>query len=153
MIKEITIYEVNDVRFDKLNDAAKYEVLCDEIERIMSRLKPRTKEIEDGLGYGKQNINVLKSCINDYCVVCAKLFPLYKEMFIEVANEDRHISHMGRIIYDSLYKVLKDAYFRFECIDRETGYEFQQPYYANHINEAFEYIKKAQEYYKEHGTL
>ena len=42
MIKEITIYEVNGVRFDKLNDAAKYEDLCDEIERIMSRLKPRS---------------------------------------------------------------------------------------------------------------
>lgn len=85
--------------------------------------------------------------------MCSKFFPNYEKWFIEVANGDRHLSHIGRLIYDSIYKVLKDAYFRFECIDIKTGYEFQQPYYVNHIDEAFEDIKKRQEYLKEYGRL
>lgn len=44
MIIEISVFEVNGIRFDDLNSAIKYENLCDEVERIISRLKPRTKK-------------------------------------------------------------------------------------------------------------
>lgn len=154
MIKEITIYEANGVRFDDLNSAIKYEDLCDEIECIMSRLEPRTEEIEDALDYGKQNIKVVESCIKDLCMLCAKIFPDYKQLFIEVANGDRHISHIGRLLDDTHeYPILRETYFRFDCIDMKTGYEFQQPYFANHVDEALREIKKNQEYFKQHGSL
>lgn len=149
MIREITIYEANGVRFDDFNSASEYEDLCEDIERIMSRLKPRTEEIENCLDYGKQNIVVVKSCIKDFCVRCSKLFPDYEKWFTEVANGDRHISHIGWVISNSEYRIIYDAYFRFQCINMETGFEFQQPYYASNIDEAFEDIKHRQEYLKQ----
>lgn len=141
MIKQVVIYESNGVKFDDLESAKSYDDLCKDIESIMSKMKPRTEDIEELLDYGKQDVKTVRICIKNFCFLCAKIFADYEKTFNEVANGVRHISHIGRIIYDSKYKVLHGAYFRFECINMETGYEFQQPYFTNHMEEAFEEIK------------
>lgn len=130
MIKEITIYEANGVRFDNLEAASKYEDLCDDIERIMSRLNPRPKEAENGVCFVKQNVEILKSCFSDFCILCSKFFSDNEKWFVEVTNGDRHISHIERIIHERDFKCMSDAFSRFECMDFETGYEFVSPYYA-----------------------
>lgn len=155
MIKEIIVYEVDGVRFDDVNSAANYEDLCFDIERIMSRLKPRTKEIEDALDYGKQDPEEVRKCLAEFCNVCAKTIPLYKDWFIETGKGSRHLSRIGRVFpdYSNDYPCLWRTYYRFLCINMETGYEFQQAYYANNIEEAFKNIERRKKYLKENGTL
>ena len=143
-MKAITVYETNGMRFDKREDAIAYEKFCNKIKSIMSQLLPRTKEIEEGTDYNKHNLDILNSCFKAFCEVCAKAIPLYGKWFIEVANGERHISHIARILgdYHYDYPILSDAYFRFSCINFENGYEFQQPYFVTHQEEFFEFMMK-----------
>lgn len=144
----IMVYEVNGKRFDDPIDAKKYEKLCEEIEAIMGWLIPRTKDIEDGCNYQKQEVDVVKTCFKSFCLLCSKVIPLYERCFIQTAQGERHISHIGRIIsdYSYDYPILGDTLYRFKCISFENGCEFQQPYYVTHQEEFFKDMKKRLEY-------
>lgn len=147
-MKTIIIYEVKGKRFYDQIEAKKYEKLYEEVESIMSRLAVRTKEIENGLGYIKHDLQNLKQCFEKFCEVCAKTIPRYKEWFVQTARGERNISHIGRILsdYGSDYPILRKTLFRFECISFENGYEFQQRYYVTHQDEFFEDLRKRLEY-------
>ena len=155
MIKTISVYEVNGKRFDNLGSAIQYEMICEEVESIMSRLKPRTKDVEDGLDYIQQDKNVLKSCKKDFYELCSQTIPDFANMFIEVGKGERHPSHIERVLseYENDYPCLWKAHYRFKCIDEECGYEFQQSYYATHVKEGLANIEKRKEYLKKHGRL
>lgn len=58
-------------------------------------------------------------------------------MFSEVANGTRHISHAGRVLsdYSHDFPILWKLYFRLECINDFSGFEYEQPYFANHESE------------------
>lgn len=142
-MKKLTIFETNGKRFDYYEDALKYEKLCKKVDGIMSQLLPRTEEIEHGTDYNKHNKETLNGCFKAFCKECAKQIPNDEAMFIDVANGIRHFSHIDRILSDYSYKFpcLYDAYCRFNCIDFNTGFEFQQPYYVTHQNEFFNMIK------------
>ena len=147
-MKTITVYEVDGKRFDREEDARAYEHLCQRVSKAMSVLKPRTKEVEDGLAYIEHDKEAVKIAFAQFMGICADVIPDWKEWFEQVAKGERHISHAGRIIGDVAYKypILSDVFFRFNCINFEHGYEFQQPYYATHIDEAFKDIKMRNEY-------
>ena len=147
-MKAIMVYEVNGKRFDDPQKALKYENLCKKIEDIMEGLEPRTERVNKGLEYLPHSVFILKDCFRDFCYLCADAIPLYKEWFIQTANGERHISHIGRIIsdYSHDYPILQDTLYRFECISFENGYEFQQPYYVTHQEEFFKDMKKRLEY-------
>ena len=142
------VYEVNGKRFDDPIEAKKYEKLCEEIEEIMGRLLPRTKDIEDGCNYNRQDVDVVKMCFKSFCLLCSKVIPLYKRWFLQAARGKRHLSHIGRVLsdYSQDYPILHTTFFRFQCISFETGYEFQQPYYVAHQEEFFTDMKKRLEY-------
>lgn len=147
-MKKILVYETNGKRFDAYEDAVRYEILCKKVNGIMSQLLPRTKEIERCLDYNKHNLDTLNGCFRAFCKLCSVLIPDYKEWFEQTACGERDKSHIGRILDDnrSEYPILYDAYFRFACIDFNTGFEFQQPFYAHHIETAFSDIKRNKEY-------
>lgn len=147
-MKKVVVWETNGKRFDVFDDAVKYEKLCKKVAGIMSQLLPRTKDVEDCLDYNKHNLYTLWGCFRAFCKLCAVIIPDYKEWFEQAACGERDKSHIGRILDDSRsdYPILYDAYFRFACIDFNTGFEFQQPYYANHVEEAFSDIKRNKEY-------
>ena len=147
MIKEITIYEANGVRFDDLETASKYEVLCDDIERIMSRLNPRPKGIENGVCFVEQDVEILKSCFSDFCISCAKFFSDNEKDFIELANDNRLIYRIVNTISQSPSEFIRYNFYRFECMDFIRGYEFQTPYLAK--LEAME-INKTHQTHEEH---
>jgi hypothetical protein len=142
-MKKLTIFETNGKRFDSYEDALKYEKLCKKIDGIMSQLLPRTEEIEYGTDYNKHNKEILNGCFKAFCKECAKQMPDMEALFIDTMNGIRHMSHMGRVLSDCGYDFpcLYDAYHRFNCIDFNTGFEFQQPYYVTHQDEFFNMIK------------
>ena len=142
------VYVVNGKRFDDPIDAKKYETLCKKVEKIMEGLLPRTKDIEDGCDYNRQDIDIVKNCFKSFCLLCSKVVPAYKKWFSQAARGKRHLSHIGRVLsdYSEDYPILLTTFFRFQCISFENGYEFQQPYYVTHQEEFFEYMKKQLEY-------
>ena len=144
MIKELTIYEVKGVRFDNLNDASRYEDLCDEIECIMSILQHRTKDVDNHKKIIKHDTDNLKKCLKEFYKLCSKYLPQHKRIFEEVSSGIRHVSHAHRIIEDNnaYYPIISDTAYRFRCINMETCMEFSQPYYANHPEEGLELINK-----------
>lgn len=154
-MKTITVYEVEGKRFDREEDARAYEHLCQRVSKVMSVLKPRTKEVADGLAYIEHDKETVKIAFDLFMGICADVIPDWKEWFEQVAKGERHISHAGRIIGDVAYKypILSDVFFRFNCINFEHGYEFQQPYFASRIEEAMRDIENRQNYLKEHGEL
>ena len=143
-MKTIVVYETNGKRFDDKNEAIAYEKLCKKINGIMAQLLPRTKEIEDGRDYNKHNLDTLRGCFKAFCLECAKILPEWSEWFLQTISGERHPSHIGRLLSDNSHNcpILYDAYFRFACTNFDTGFEFQQPYWANHPDEFFEYSKK-----------
>lgn len=142
-MKKLIIFETNGKRFDTHEEALKYEKLCKKIDGIMSQLLPRTEEIEHGTDYNIHNKETLNGCFKAFCKECAKQIPDKEVMFIDTMNGIRHMSHMGRILSDYSYNLpcLYDAYHRFSCIDFNTGFEFEQPYYVTHQDEFFNNIK------------
>jgi hypothetical protein len=145
-MRTTTVYEVEGKRFDREEDAQAYEHLCQRVSRVMSVLKPRTKEVEEGLCYIEHDKKALNTAFSLLMGICGDVIPDWKEWFDQVAKGERHISHAGRIISECDYPVIRNAFFRFMCTDFVTGYEFQQPYFAAHTEEAFKNIKKRNEY-------
>lgn len=143
-MRTITIYETNGKRFDDKNEAIAYEKLCKKINSIMMQLLPRTKEIQEGRDYNKHNLGTLKGCFKAFCLECAKVLPEWSDWFMQTISGKRHMSHIGKLLsdYRDNYPILYEAYFRFSCINFDTGFEFQQPYWASHQEEFFEWNKK-----------
>ena len=142
-MRKLIIFETNGKRFDSYEEALKYEKLCKKVDGIMSQLLPRTKEVEHGTDFNKHNKETLNGCFKAFCKECTKQFPNEEAIFTDVANGTRHFSHIDRILSDCSYEFpcLYDAYLRFSCIDFNTGFEFQQPYYVTHQEEFFNRIK------------
>lgn len=142
MMKSL-ILKLNGKRFDSYEEALKYVKLCKKVDGIMSQLLPRTKEVEQGTDFNKHNKETLNGCFKAFCQECAKQIPAFEQWFIEIANGTRHLSHIGRILsdYNHKFPCLYDVYFRFNCIDFNTGFEFQQPYYVTHQDEFFSRVK------------
>ncbi len=147
-METIMVYEVNGKRFDDPIDAKKYEAICKEVEEIMEWLLPRTKDIEDGCNYNRQEIDIVKMCFKSFCLLCSKVIPAYKKWFSQAARGKRHLSHIGRVLsdYGNDYPILQTTFFRFRCISFENGYEFQQPYYVTHQEEFFKDMEKRLKY-------
>lgn len=132
-MEEITIYKaVDGTRFDSKGDCEYYESVIDNVNNIMSRLRPND-EISSNVAI-RQDSDVVKEVKQDFFLLCAEVILSYKQLFREVANSIRHISHAGRVLSDYSHKfpILYDLYFRLECISETSGIEYEQPYFANH---------------------
>ena len=132
-MKEITIYKaVDGTRFDSKYECEYYESVIDNVSNIMSRLRPND-EISSNVAI-RQDSDVVIEVKQDFFMLCAEVIPSYKQLFSEVANRIRHISHAGRVLsdYSHDFPILYNVYFRLECINDCSGVEYEQPYFANH---------------------
>jgi hypothetical protein len=147
-METMTIYIANGKRFDDPQEALAYERLCEQVDNITKVLTPRSQLLEDGCDYYEHDLSVVKDCFRKFCILCSKVIPSYKEWFLQTANGDMHISHIGRILsdYSHDYPILNKTLFRFDCISFENGYEFQQPYYVTHQEEFFKDMEKRLKY-------
>jgi len=132
-MEEITIYKaVDGTRFDSKGDCEYYESVIDNVNNIMSRLRPND-EISSNVAI-RQDSDVVKEVKQDFFLLCSEVISSFKQLFSEVANRIRHISHAGRILsdYSNYFPILYATYFRLECISETSGIEYEQPYFANH---------------------
>ena len=132
-MEKITIYKaVDGTRFDRKDDCEYYESVIDNVNNIMSRLRPND-EISSNVAI-RQDSDVVIEVKQDFFLLCAEIIQSYKQFFSEVAYNIRHISHAGRVLSDYSHKfpILYDSYFRLECINDCSGVEYEQPYFANH---------------------
>ena len=132
-MKKITIYESNDgTRFDNKADCKYYESICKNINNVTSRLRPNNDV--SNLVAIRQDSDIVREVTQDFFLICAEVIPSFKDLFMQVANNERHISHAGRILSDYIndFPILYKTYYRIECISQISGVEYEQPYFANH---------------------
>ena len=131
----ITYKAVDGTRFDSKNDCESYESVIDNVNNIMSRLRPND-EISSNVAI-RQDSDVVIEVKKDFFLLCAEVIPSFKQLFSEVADRKRHISHAGRILsdYSDDFPILYKSYYRIECINQISGVEYEQPYFANHETE------------------
>lgn len=132
-IKEINIYECTDgTRFDIIEDAEKYQLLCNNLKEAEIYLNDRTKQCENGIEYVQQSKEQVERYRKRIFNLAAEYIPSFSKTFIECGNGTRHISHAERIISDYNNQALNRAVFRLSCTSSDTFREYQQPYYAYH---------------------
>ena len=145
MIKPIQIYVVDDgTRFDKYDDAVTYEELCNRCSAIEAKLTPRTAEVENMTGYITHDPFLFKKALTEFKELACKEFN-----FDETHTQNvMKAPYLGNIVYyfPGDKKCMDNLYFRFSCTSPETLQEFQQPYYASHLDDAYRDIKRNKEF-------
>ena len=135
MIKEIITYEVNGRRFDKYDEAVAYDVLCDEINTIMRPLQERNEEVKNGELCITQNKDILNTAFRKFVELCDRFFEgKYTADFNLLIEKGRPGDTLAYYIISNYgyNHIITDTYYRFQCINFDSGREYQQPYYVNH---------------------
>ena len=144
MIKTIQIYVVDDgTRFDKYDDAVAYENLCKRCSAIEAKLTSRTKEVEEMTGYVTHDPVLFKEALTEFKELAIKELDCEKLCFDD--TDDLDIMNLGYYVA-GIKKCMDDLYFRFSCTSPKTLQEFQQPYYASHLDDAYRDIKRNKEF-------
>lgn len=133
MIKEIIIYETTDrSRFESHREAVEYEKLYERCNEIMKVLRVRDSDCAV-----RQDIHDVQNALKNLMSVCAEVIPDFKSTFEKVSNGEAHPSWAERILsdYSTEYRCLYKSFYRFECINKVSGIEYNQPYYAAHESE------------------
>lgn len=141
MVTEIKIYESNGIRFDNYDEAVAYDVLCDEVNAIMAPLQERNKEVERGELCITQNKDTLNTTFRKFIELCDRFFEgKYTAHFNILIEKGRPGgTRADYIISEYSYNhIITNTYYRFKCINFDSGREYQQPYYVNHEEEFFE---------------
>ena len=145
MIKSIQIYFVDDgTRFDKYDDSVVYENLCKRCSAIESKLTPRTKEVKEMTGYVTHNPVLFKEALTEFKELVCKEFN-FDETRTQNVMKTPYLGNIGYYLPGNK-KCMDDLYFRFSCTSPETPQEFQQLYYASHLDDAYRDIKRNKEF-------
>lgn len=140
MIKEITTYEVNGRRFDKYDEAVAYDVLCDEINTIMCPLQERNEEVKNGELCITQDVEIVRTAFKKFIELCDRVFEgKYTDKFNVLIEKGRPGATSADYLisnYDYCH-IITDTYYRFQCINFDSGREYQQPFYVNHEEDFF----------------
>lgn len=136
MVDWITVYQASDgKRFDDLHDAENYEYIYQRCQEILGELRPN--ETKGKTMAVRQHVYAVKSAFRKLMELCCDVLYKHKRVFRGVANGQYHRSHAARILsdYSNDYPCLQKAFFRFECINMESGLEYNQPYFVEHEDE------------------
>ena len=144
MIKPIQIYVVDDgTRFDKYDDAVAYEDLFKRCSAIEAKLTPRTAEVANMTGYVTHDPALFKEALTEFKeLACKELH--FDETRTQNVMKSAYLGNIGYYM-SGTKKCMDNLYFRFSCTSPETLQEFQQPYYALHLDDAYRDIKRNKE--------
>lgn len=134
-MKKLIIYVADDgTRFDNEENCRRYEHICRKINLIMQDLRPRNNEYNLAVW---QDITIVKNAYKNFMSICADILPDFAKTFEKCASGARHQSQASYIISDFWqdFPILDNVNYRFECIDMNTGVEYEQPYFAAHPKE------------------
>ena len=135
----ITRYRSADgVEFADKDECHKYEVLCHEVNIVMACLAAIQKrdscEFANGSGYIQHNVEAGTSARRKILSITNHIMP-HKWFEQELAGQDVHASWAGRLIGEMNERCLRDAWYRFSCMD--AGFrEYGQQYYALNPSQA-----------------
>lgn len=119
--------------FTSKKECLKYESLIGEVDRIMSLL-PSTHKDDDcsfanGEGFIQHDKAKLRKAQVEILELCKEYID-HKWIQQTINDESVHLSYVGRLLNDYDIRPLRNAWFRFMCIDKNQR-EWGQPYYAN----------------------
>ena len=107
------------------------------MKKIIDTLKPNDRV--DMCTAIQQDVDTVKQAWSDFCELCGKYLPEYKECFKGVKDGTTHQSWMSRILDDCEGGLLYHTFGRLSSISRTSGIEYQQPYFVDH---EYEFIEK-----------
>jgi hypothetical protein len=117
-----------------------YEALCAEVAEIMATLPAQPKDdgcrFSNGDGYLQHEPANLERARISILKIGQRFIkePPWLQQTIDTPA-GCHPSWAGRLIGDACPRPVNDAWYRFQCIDKQNR-EWGQPYYANNPNEA-----------------
>jgi hypothetical protein len=130
-VKEVTRYQSEDGKeFVDKNECEKYDMLLSNCKRINDILKPKPEGC-DFFNSGEsiqQNIEDVKDFKRHIVQACSSYID--HQYVRDVANGERHISHLSRLVCDKQISPINRLFYRLECIDK-NGKEYGQPYFNN----------------------
>ncbi len=139
MIRKVTIYEVGDVRFDTIEEAEKHLALCEKVGTIMSRIAPRTPEVEKGEDVVFHDKNVVAEVLDDFAELVTERL---SSKFQFVGNKNDIYCAPNFIIEllmgDKEGRCLLQAYQRLLCLVPQLGMEVKNPKQAQLLIKALE---------------
>ena len=116
-----------------------YEELCDEVSKVMKTLPPLPKDtgcnFANGNGYIQHDagkLEIARVAILKIGQRSAKDPPWLQQT---IDDPTIHPSWASRLISEACPSPVRDAWYRFQCIDKKNR-EWGQPYYANNPDEA-----------------
>jgi len=119
-------------------ECQRYEDLCAEVARIMSRLhsKPDLPScgFENGAGYVKHDPAIAGEVRIELLKIANKLMP-HHWFEQAIASNDIHPSYPSRLIGEMSERCLSRAWHRFACMTHDFR-EFGQPYFASNPGSA-----------------
>lgn len=143
-MKEIIMYVCDDgSKFTSKKEAQKRDELIEKVNNVLALLKSR-EEIEKQISFSESEIAIRQdkdtvfyamSKLMDICLSTIggcyphEVFTKYKDAY-RLQDGSVHISHLYRIISDFGMDILRNALYRFECIDTKTGIEYPYPMYV-----------------------
>lgn len=146
-MKKIIKYAAHDgSEFFSKKDCARYEDLCDEINKIIGVLQPlpedKNCEFVNGAGYIQHNAQTFRKVHINLLKIAYRL-TTHNIIKTALENPDSvHSTWISRIISDSgVPKILNIAYSRIMSTDQYFR-EWGQPYFATHPDEATHFIIK-----------
>lgn len=134
-MKKVSVYVSDDgTRFNTEKECRLYEELCGKVKAVMSELRPRNIDYNIAV---QQDKSAVANAYVKFMNLCADTLPSYSGIFDQCSRGERHPSHASRILSDlyTQYPILSKTNFRFDCIDTETGVEYEQPYFTAHPQE------------------
>jgi hypothetical protein len=134
-VKETIIYTVGGEDFRDKEAAEEYRALCEDVDRIMSRLAPLTEKVKKGLDYLRHDVNTVRSVKDELLEYCNNLIPQGREK-LKLTNKEVDIERPLRWNLDKL--CLRKAWYRLWRICSHTGYEFYRTNFSNDVINALE---------------
>ena len=144
MIRTKVVYQCDDgTRFNRILDAQKYDKYYNKLHFVEeSLLGERPDDVDKGRTSIEHSVEDVIEYRKEICRIAGEYIPEYEKMLNECGEGTRDISHAERIVSDYNVQMLSAAFFRLSCINKETGIEYQQPFYAIHPEKWEEYYNR-----------
>lgn len=124
---------VDGAEFNDEKECLKYEALIKEVNTIMSVLKPKpinnNSNFTNGGGF-LQHDKIILSKVKFSLLHLIKKYIDHKWVQETIDNENVHPSYIGRLLDDYGIRPLSEAWYRFNCKDKNCK-EWGQPYFAD----------------------
>jgi hypothetical protein len=137
-METITIFKAIDgTEFTSKTECLKYEILIKRVDEIMALLPPTPKDdgcsFENGDGYIKHEKTELRNTQVKLLEICKEYID-HKWIQQSIDDETVYSFLVGRLLDNYGIKPLKNAWYRFLCVDNQSR-EWGQPYYADNPEE------------------